>query len=205
MTIIIISITVVISILAFRDQSLFSKLQFNPYQVFHRKEWYRLITHGFVHAGWWHLFLNMFVLYFFGQTVEAYLNQMEIQGIIKFPKLVYILFYFLSMVFASTISLFKHKNDIWYNAVGASGAVSAIVFFSIFFEPWEKLYLYGVIGIPGIILGILYIIYSHYKSKRGGDNVAHDAHLLGAVFGFVFPLFIDLGLIRHFITELLAL
>ena len=146
----------------------------------------------------------MMVLYFFGQTVEAYLNQMEIQGIVKFPKLIYMLFYLLSMIFASSIALFRHKDDIWYNAVGASGAVSAILYFSIFFDPWNLIYVY-IIPVPGIIFGVLYIIYSHYQSRRGGDNVAHDAHLLGAVFGFMFPLFIDLGLIRHFITELLAI
>lgn len=204
MTLIIIAITSIISVLAFNNQELFSKLQFNAYQVYHKKQYYRLITHGFIHAGWWHLFLNMFVLYFFGQTVEVYLGYMADQGIIKFPILIYLSFYFLAMVFASSISLFRQKDNAWYNAVGASGAVSAMLFFSIFFDPWQKIIVY-IIPVPGIIFAVLYVIYSHYQSKKGQDNIAHDAHLLGAIFGFIFPLFLDIGLINHFISELLRL
>jgi membrane associated rhomboid family serine protease len=204
MTYIIITITVAISILAFNNRELFSKLQFNAYQVVHRKEYYRLLSHGFIHAGWWHLFVNMFVLYFFGQTVEAYLDLLAAEGMLKYPKLVYLLLYLASIVFASSVGLIKHKNDVWYNAVGASGAVSAILFFSIFFDPWRMIGVYFV-PVPGIIFAVLYVIYSHYQSKRGKDNVAHDAHLLGAVFGFLFPLFIDLQLFNHFISQLLSI
>jgi membrane associated rhomboid family serine protease len=132
-TIVIIIITSGISILAFNNQELFRKLQFNAYQVYHRKEIFRLLTHGFVHAGWWHLIVNMLVLYFFGRTVEYYLNLMAAQGIVKYPILIYLFFYLISIVFASSISLFRHKDNVWYNAVGASGAVAAVMFFSIFF------------------------------------------------------------------------
>jgi membrane associated rhomboid family serine protease len=203
MTILLIALTVLVSVVAFNNQTLFAKLQFNPYQVYHRKEYYRLITHGFIHAGWWHLFMNMFVLFYFGQTVEAYLGLLANQGIIKFPTLIYIVFYLIALVFASSISLFRHKDNFWYNAVGASGAVSAVLFFSIFFDPWRRIGVY-FIPVPGILFAVLYIIYSHYQSKKGGDNIAHDAHLLGAIFGFVFPLFLDLGLIKHFISSLLT-
>ena len=204
MTIILIALTVIISILGFNNRELFSKLQFNAYQVVHRREYYRLITHGFIHAGWWHLFVNMFVLFFFGRTVEAYLNLLAGEGIIKFPTLIYLVFYLVAMVFASSISLYKQKDNVWYNAVGASGAVSAMLFFSVFFDPWQKIIVY-IIPVPGIVFAVLYVIYSHYQSKKAGDNIAHDAHLLGAVFGFIFPLFLDLGLIQHFISKLLAI
>lgn len=204
MTILIIAVTAVISIICFNNNELFSKLQFNPYQVIHRKEFYRLITHGFVHAGWWHLFVNMFVLYFFGSTVEAYLGALTDNGMISHPVLIYLVFYFAALIFASSISLFRYKDDIWYNAVGASGAVSAVLFFSIFFDPWQKIVVY-IIPVPGIIFAVFYVVYSHYQSRKGADNVAHDAHLLGAVFGFIFPLFLDLSLIQYFISKLLAL
>jgi membrane associated rhomboid family serine protease len=204
MTYLLIAITVIISILAFNNHELFTKLQFNPYQVVHRKQYYRIISHGFIHAGWWHLFVNMFVLYFFGRTVEAYLNLLAVQGIIKFPILIYLVFYLVAIVFASSISLFKQKDNAWYNAVGASGAVSAVLFFSIFFDPWQSIGVY-FIPVPGIIFAVLYVIYSHYQSKRGQDNIAHDAHLLGAIFGFVFPLFLNIGLFNHFISKLLDL
>ncbi len=201
-TILLIIITGIISVLSFRQREVFSRLQFNAYQIVHRKEYYRMITHGFVHANWWHLFVNMFVLYFFGTHVESILQALAGQNMLKYPVLIYLILYLLAIIFASTISLIRYKDEPLYNSVGASGAVSAIMFFNIFFNPWEKLYLYGVIGIPGIVFAVVYIIYSQYMSRRGGDNINHDAHFLGAVFGFVFPLFIDLNLIRYFISQL---
>jgi membrane associated rhomboid family serine protease len=150
------------------------------------------------------LFVNMFVLYFFGSNTEAYLHNLAASGIIKNPTMVYLVLYLSSIVVASSISLFKNKDNHFYNSVGASGAVAAVMFFSIFFSPWQKLYLYGVIGIPGIIFAVLYIAYSQYMSKRGGDNINHDAHLVGALFGFVFPLFLNANLIHYFIKQLLS-
>ncbi|MBN1599609.1 MAG: rhomboid family intramembrane serine protease [Bacteroidales bacterium] len=202
MTLFIIIITVIISFIAFNNRAVFARLQFNAYQIYHRKEFHRLLTHGFVHANWWHLLINMFVLYYIGSYVEKIFYQLANEGIINYPVLDYIILYLLSIIFASTISLVRFKDNYLYNSVGASGAVSAIVFFSIFFQPWEKLYLYGIIGIPGIILGIIYLVYSQYMSRKGGDNINHDAHFLGAVFGFVYPLFLDLNLINRFLSEL---
>lgn len=202
MTILIIAITAIISILSFNNRALFYRLQFNAYQVYHRKEVYRLLTHGFVHANWGHLIVNMLVLYFFGGYVENTLKMLAVQGFLKSPVLIYLIMYLSAIVFSSSISLIKFKDNPMYNSVGASGAVSAVVFFMIFFDPWEKLYLYGLIGIPGIIFGVLYLVYAQYMSRRGGDNINHDAHILGAIFGFVFPLFIDLGLFNYFLSQL---
>ncbi|MBN2522430.1 MAG: rhomboid family intramembrane serine protease [Bacteroidales bacterium] len=202
MTLVLIAITSLVSVLALSNKSLFYRLQFNAYQIYHRKEYYRLLTHGFVHANWWHLIVNMLVLYFFGVYVEQTLKILAAQDMIKFPLPVYLILYLSAIVFASTISLIKFRDDPMYNSVGASGAVSAVVFFSIFFEPWQKLYLYGLIGIPGIIFAILYLLYAQYMSRRGGDNINHDAHFLGAVFGFVFPLFIDFSLFKFFLSQL---
>lgn len=204
LTIVLIIITSAISLLAFRDEELFSKLKFNAYMVYHRKQYHRLITHGFIHADFWHLFVNMLVLYFFGGTAELYMDKLAEIGVLKFPKLIYLALYLISIPFASSISLYRYKEQHWYNSVGASGAVAAVMFFCIFFNPWAKLSIYGIIPIPGIIFAILYIIYSQYMSKRGGDNINHDAHLLGAVFGFVFPLFIKLDLFHVFINNLLS-
>jgi membrane associated rhomboid family serine protease len=201
MTILIIIITVAVSIFAFYDHALFAKLQFNAYQIIHRKQFYRIITHGFIHANWWHLFVNMFVLYFFGTNAERIINALVGAGLVKYPVLLFFVFYFLSIAFSSSISLYKQKDNVLYNAVGASGATSAILMFSIFFDPWQQIFVY-FIPVPGIIFAVLYIIYSQYMSRRGGDNIAHDAHLLGSVFGFVFPLFIDLRLINYFIESL---
>jgi membrane associated rhomboid family serine protease len=204
MTYILIAFTALISITSFSNEEWFGKFQFNPYQVFHRRQWYRLLTHGFLHAGWMHLIVNMLVLYFFGRHVEQYLKLILGSEHQAWYFMVFLVFYCAAIIIASLTSLLKHRNDPWYNAVGASGAVSAVLFFFIFFQPWEMLYIYGLIPIPGIIMGVLYLIYSHYMSRRGTDHINHDAHLTGALFGFLFPLLIDFRLIYHFIHQLLA-
>ena len=203
MTYILIAFTALVSIPAFNNHEWFYKLQFNPYQVYHRRQWYRLLTHGFLHANWTHLIVNMLVLFFFGKHVEGYLKQILGEGIQQWSNMIFLFYYFGAIVLASLTSLFRHKDDPGYNAVGASGAVSAVLFTFIFFNPWELLYFYGVLPIPGIIMGVLYLIYSHYMSRRESDNVNHDAHISGAVFGFVFPLIIDYRLIGYFIDRLL--
>jgi membrane associated rhomboid family serine protease len=202
MTYILIAFTSLITITAFRRDEWFSKLQFNAYQIYHRKELYRLLTHGFLHANWMHLIVNMLVLFFFGPHVEEYLKQILPVSAPFLSHIVYLLFYFLAIIVSSLVSLYKQRDNAWYNAVGASGAVSAVLFFFIFFRPWEMLYFYGIIPVPGIIMGVLYLIYSYYMSKKGEDNINHDAHFIGAVFGFVFPLLIDIKLISYFFNQL---
>ena len=203
MTLLILLFTSVISVIAFRNNSLMRLLQFNSYLIWHKKEFYRLITHGLVHADWMHLIINMLVFYSFGISVERILNAMMEGGWIAYPKLDYLILYISAIIVSSLVSLFKHRNNFNYNSVGASGAVSSIVFFSIFFSPWEKVYFYGVIGLPGIILGAIYLIYSYYMGKKGMDNINHDAHFVGAVYGFVFPLLIDTQLFDVFLKSLI--
>lgn len=203
MTYIIIAFTALISIGAFNNSVLFSKFQFNAYQIYYRKEVYRLLTHGFLHANWTHLIVNMLALFILGPVVERYFNELMYAGIIKYPRLIFLLFYLIAIVISSLISLYKQKNNAWYNSVGASGAVSAIIFFYIFFNPWKMLYIYGILPVPGIILGALYLIYSQIMSKRNVDNINHDAHFIGAVFGFIFPVLLDFRLLGNFITEFL--
>jgi membrane associated rhomboid family serine protease len=201
MTITIVIITSLISIVCFSRPDFVAQLQFNPYKVFHRKEWHRLVTHGFLHANWFHLIINMFVLFTFGTAVEKYFKQLNHAGILRYPNLDFLLLYFGGIIISSITTLNKYRHNPSYNAIGASGAVSAIVFTSIFFNPLNMLILY-FIPLPAILAGILYLIYSHYMSKRGGDNINHDAHFLGAVFGFIFPLLIDYKLINIFFQQL---
>jgi membrane associated rhomboid family serine protease len=199
-TYLIIGITALVSFLAFQSGTLMEKLQFNAAQVVHRRQYYRLISHAFVHVGWTHLIVNMLVLYFFGRNVEYYFSRYDFFG--NRGEFYFILLYLGGMLVSNAWSLIKHQNDYYYNAVGASGAVSAVLFSFIFLDPWEMLYLFAIIPIPGILFGAGYLIYSYQMSKRKTDNVAHDAHFLGAVFGFLFPVILKPELFERFIDLL---
>lgn len=198
MTIVIIIITAVVSIAAFSNRNIMEKLQFNAYQIYHRKEYFRLITHAFLHGGWEHLIINMIVLWSFGQSVEYYFrNYFGSNG-----AYYYLVLYFGGVIFSSIWSLYKQKNNYYYNAVGASGAVSAIVFSSVFFAPWNKIYFFGILPIPGVVFAALYLVYSYKMGKRNVDNIGHDAHFLGAVYGFFLPILLRPSLIYDFINKL---
>ena len=203
MTLIIVIITSAISVWAFYNENIFTRLQLNSYRTYHNNEWYRLLSHGFLHADWVHLIVNMLVLYSFGTAVEQYFDQLSGAGYLNMPSLWFIALYLIGIIISSVLSVTKHKDNPYYNSVGASGAVSAVVFTSIFFAPVQKILFYAVIPIPGILFGALYLIYSQYMSKKGSDNINHDAHFVGAVFGFIFPLFIDFSLIKHFFSQIL--
>jgi len=201
LTYFIIGITVLVSFVAFQNQGLMSKLQFNAAHVVNRKEYHRLFTHAFVHSGWTHLFVNMLVLYFFGRHVEAYLGYYFGNKAVTY----FLLLYLGGILFSNAWALIRHRNNYYYNAVGASGAVSAVLFTFIFFEPWEPLYLFMVLPIPGILFAAGYLFYSYQMSKKQKDNVAHDAHFLGALFGFIFPIILNPGLFTRFIDKLFRL
>ncbi len=197
---IIIGTTVLISYLSFQNPTLMYRLKYNAAYVVHNKEYYRLITHAFVHANWTHLGVNMLVLFFFGRNVEVYFAYYFGNR----ATLYYILLYLGGILVSNIWSLLKQKDNYDYNALGASGAVSAVLFAAIFFDPWRKLYFYFAIPIPGILFAIAYLGYSYWMSKQQKDNVAHDAHLLGAVFGFIFPVLLKPVLLDNFINNLFS-
>jgi membrane associated rhomboid family serine protease len=188
--------------MSLNNRTLMEKLQFNPYNTYHKKQWYRLITHAFVHADYMHLFINMLVFLSFGIAVEKMFGELKLIGIISNPTFHFVTLYLGGTIIASLTTLKKHKDNYYYNSVGASGAVSAVVFTSIFFQPLSNLYLMGIIPIPAIIFGVFYLIYSHYMSRKSTDNINHDAHFIGAVFGFIYPLLIDPKLFKIFLNQL---
>lgn len=201
MTIIIIAITALVSIAAFNRPDYMEKLQFNASKVIHNKQYYRLISHGFVHANWEHLIVNMIVLLSFGRAIEMYFEY----GFGRMANAYFLILYFGGMIVSNLYALYKHRNNFYYNAVGASGAVSAILFAAIFFEPWNKIYFFGILPIPGIVFAVLYLGYSYYMSRKQNDNIAHDAHFLGAVFGFIFPILLNARLFERFLDKLFML
>jgi membrane associated rhomboid family serine protease len=198
-TIIIIAVTVIVSLLAFNNRDIFRRLAFNAYDIKHFKNSYRFVSYALIHADWIHLFINMMVLYSFGQIVEQYYEMLfGLKGILYF-----ILLYVGGTALSTLPAYGKHKDDYSYTAVGASGAVSAVVFTYILFDPLGKLTLFPIpIGIPSIIFGVLYLIYSAYMGKKNIDNVGHDAHFWGAIFGFVFTIILKPELIVRFFSIL---
>ena len=186
LTVIIIAITCIVSILCFNGTLNGNKLIFNAYQVWHRKEWYRMLTSGMIHSGWGHLFFNMLTLYFFGRVVEQYFSA-AFGGVLG--TVLYVVLYVSALAISSLGDLVKYRNDWNYNALGASGAVSAILFASILFAPKMGIYIYLIpIPVPGYIFAPLYLLYCWYMAKRNMDNIGHTAHFWGAVYGILFPI-----------------
>lgn len=194
----IIVITAIFSILAFNRPDIMAQYQFNAYMIAHRKQWYRFFTHAFLHADWVHLIVNMFVLYSFGGFVEymfdGYFHE-------KGP-FVYLGLYVGAIFASSIVSYRKHRNNHWYNAIGASGAVSAVLFSAVVFAPFQKIYLYAVLPMPALLWAVLYMVYSAYMGRRGGDNIGHDAHLWGGVFGLFYTMLVDPDIGRAFFMQM---
>jgi membrane associated rhomboid family serine protease len=184
--------------MAFNQHGLIYKYQFNPYQILTRRQYPRLILHAFLHASWTHLIVNMLVLYSFGTVLERYFQQYFGSSWIPY----YLILYFGAILVSPLYALFKHRNDYLYNAVGASGAVSAVVFAAIFFDPWNMIFFYAIIPMPGFVFGILYLLYSWIMSRRGADNIAHDTHFFGAIFGLLLPILLNPALLSIFIQKL---
>ncbi|MFZ5942344.1 MAG: rhomboid family intramembrane serine protease [Bacteroidota bacterium] len=202
MTLLIVIFTSVVSLVAFRWKHLLELFDLSAYRTVHHREYYRSLTHAFLHADYVHLIVNMLVLYSFGTGIEGIFDQLEHQGVIHSSALSFSLLYFSAIIVSSASTIIKYRDDAGYSAVGASGAVSAVVFTHIFFSPLQKIYFYAVLPVPGIIFGVLYLVYSTFMGRRKQDNINHDAHLWGALFGLIYPLLLDPGLLRLFIENL---
>ena len=190
-TYIIIGLTSLISYTAFTNKDLTKKLIFNPYIVSNKKQWYRMFSSTLVHSNWEHLIFNMLTLFFFGPSVEYQLG-----------TFFFVLLYVVGAFISSLPSFIKNKDNQWYNALGASGAVSAILYAQILFHPLHMLYVF-FIPMPAIVFGVLYLFYSARMAKKGTDNIGHDAHFWGAVFGFLFPILLSLDYLSNFFNEIL--
>jgi len=197
-TLVIIIITALISITSFNRPDQIDKLSFWPYMIQERNQWYRFVTAGFVHNDYMHLIFNMLTLWFFGQAMEqAYL---AVFG----SKLYFLLLYVLGLVLPQVSTYFRQRENYGYRAIGASGAVSAVLFSIVVFQPWYTIYPFGIIPIPAVIFAVLYLGYSWYMSKRGMDNIGHDVHFWGAVLGLIFPIILKPELFKLFIAKLLS-
>ncbi len=183
LTLLIIAVTVLVSWLAFNNQKLLERLILWPPAIARRHQYDRLVTHGFIHADFQHLLFNMITLYFFGRAVEQwfvpYLGQVG-----------FVLFYLSAIVVAILPTYLKHRNDANYRSLGASGAVSAVLFTFILVQPWSLIIVF-VLPVPAIVYGVLYVGYSIWMDRHGRDNVNHSAHLWGAGYGILFTLMME--------------
>lgn len=195
-TISIIIITVLTSLSAFNNIEVRQKMMFNPYVVSVNKDYLRFITSGLIHADYLHLGFNMYALYLFGRILEMkFITTFGTMG-----GLFYILLYLLALVASHSISFFKHKNNPGYNSLGASGAVSAVLFAAILIYPISL----EIWGLPSIIIGILYLMYSQYMAQRNLDNIGHDAHFAGAIFGVLFTIALRPAFAIEFVQKIMA-
>lgn len=199
LNIIIVAATVVVSLIAFNSIALFERLRFNAFLIKHHKQSWRFISYALVHAGFLHLFVNMWVLYSFGEIVED--NLTALFG--GRGYLYYLLLYVGGIIFSTVFDFGKHKDDPYFSAVGASGAVSAIVFSSILFYPGGGIYLFPIpFALPSWLFGILYLVYSAYMSRKAIDNIGHNAHFWGAIFGIIFTIIAVPGVLKNFFEQL---
>lgn len=188
-TLLLVVVTCLVSWRAFEDRILMQRLIFYPYAIQERNEWYRFLSSGFIHADWMHLLFNMIALYSFGQNVENALVVIMGKGI---GSALYVALYFVSKIGGGIPTFINHRYNATYRALGASGAVSGVVFASIFFFPLTGLLIFPIpIPLPAVVFGFAYLAYSSYMSRHGNDNIGHDAHFGGAVTGFAFMLIWD--------------
>ena len=194
-TLIIIVITAIVSLVALSNRTVMNRLIMWP-PAMQRGQYDRFITYGFVHADGTHLLFNMFTLFFFGRAIENFYRP-------YFGGLGFVLFYLAALVVSMLPSYLKHKDDPNYLSLGASGAVSAVLFAYILFAPWNLIFVF-FIPVPAIIYAALYTAYSVYAAKRGQDNINHSAHLWGAAFGVIATIAIEPALMQRFIAKLLS-
>jgi membrane associated rhomboid family serine protease len=178
-TVIIIAANVIISYKGFGDYSFFDKYKFNVGAI-QRGEKIRMFSSGFLHADTQHLLFNMLSLYFFAEVVIDLLNPIQ-----------FLLVYFGSLILGNLLSFYFHKNEYHYSAVGASGAVSGIIYAAILLQPGMSLMFFFIpIPIPAYLFGIGYLLYSIYGMKNRIGNIGHDAHFGGAIGGYIITLFL---------------
>lgn len=198
---------ILVSVYAFSNETLKRRLMFNAYDVVHHRKWYRSFTHAFIHADWMHLFFNVYVLYVFGVGERLGGIEPELVRIYGPQGYMYYGSLYLGGILFSTIwSLYKHKDNMHYNALGASGAISAVVFAYIIINPSAKL---GIIFIPGVsipayLFGPGMILLEYYLAKRGRTNIGHDAHISGAIFGIVFMGILDYQYLLEFFSKFVS-
>jgi len=173
------------------DASPIDKMAFRPYAFYHERQFWRLLTAGFVHGGFGHLFVNMITLFFFGPTVEHLLGPGGFLAV-----------YFGSDIVANLATLARYRDDRAYGAIGASGAISGVLFSYCLFFPFSTLLIFFALPMPALMFAVLYVAYSIYAAKQLSDRIAHEAHLGGALGGVILTIIIVPEAITIFLRQM---
>jgi len=193
--VVLIGVTAVVSMLALSRPAWIEALLLRPTAVSRDRQHYRLLTYGFVHADVGHLALNMITLYFFGPAMEQEVGR-------HFGAWGYLGFYLAALVMSALPSYQRHRDDPDYRTLGASGAVSAVLFGFVLLRPTDTLYLYFALPIKAWLFALLYTAYSVWANHRGGDRINHNAHLAGAAFGVMCMLLLEPASLGRFLRAL---
>ena len=194
LTILLVVATVAVSWFAFNNPRLLDRLLLWPPAIDRNKQYDRLLTHGFIHADWQHLLFNMITLFFFGRVAEQVIGSMI--GPVGF-----LLFYLSAIVIAILPTYLRHRHDTRYRSLGASGAVSAVLFAFILVQPWSLIFVF-FLPVPAIVYGAFFVGYSIWMDRQGGDKTNHNAHLSGAIYGVLFMLLMEPRIAGYFLQRL---
>lgn len=194
-TLVIIAITIITSYQAFQNSVLFNKLKYSPYNVKHFKEYYRILSHVLVHADWTHLLFNMYTFYSFGVFMEKIFSSEAIRanyfpaldfGGMQLGMALYLGLYLVGGLVAAIPAYKKHSDNVFYGSVGASGAVSAMLMAFMLMFPDMQVAFFFLIPMPSWVGVLIFFGLEHYLQRRGGTNIAHDAHIFGALAGITY-------------------
>ncbi|RUL67186.1 rhomboid family intramembrane serine protease [Dyella dinghuensis] len=193
-TLLILAVTSIVSFVAFSNRSLIDDLILWPPAIERKKQYWRLITYGLIHADFSHLLFNMITLFFFGRVMEPRINE-------SLGEFGFVLFYVGGLIISILPTYLKNRHNSTYRSLGASGAVSAVLFAFILYAPWARIYVY-FLPVPAIIYAVLYVGYSVYMDHQGRGNINHSAHLWGAAYGVVFTVVVNPGVLSTFLEQL---
>jgi membrane associated rhomboid family serine protease len=189
---VIFAFTILTSLWAFSNENVYAQMILHPFSVARGQRRYTVLTSGFIHNDWMHLFFNMLSYFFFAFQLEPLLGHWQFG-----------LLYFVSLILSDLPTVYKHRNDEWYHSLGASGAVSAVIFSAILFNPIDKMYVMPIpFGIPAVLFGVLYLVYCNYASKYSRDNINHDAHMFGALSGLLITIALNPHIVNSFILKI---
>lgn len=191
-------ITIATSIYAFSNPTILGKMMLNPYSIHRDKsKWFTIFTSGIVHADWMHLIFNMMTFYYFGFALEI----IFVQASGDIGHLYFSVLYLVSLVLSDIPTIIQHKNNPNYFSLGASGAISAVLFSFILFYPKTELRIFFAIPMPAYFFAVIYVGYCIWASKKANDNINHDAHLFGALAGVIITLVFYPWILKHFISQ----